>query len=403
MSEKVEMNWGIVKSFWPQVKTIVNIVLLVFFLDIIFSIGASFFLSDAFYFKKYIQFRLYEGTQSYAEITQQYFDEDYKLHADKAAGWVNSANYEKKGLLWGTDYLGARSPVDLPKVNMPPEGLNNRDNLVLLAGSSVLSGYRLPYEQAPVNLLNEQGYTAFSYGTIMYSIDQTYAFYKEVLAKYKPKVLVVGIHNDAEVISNMFVPFRLHDMSVPFLKPAYTLADGELVKKEPPVAYQREKDYGKMLDVLKAKDSLYYKFALYKYFSLTPFSDLFRKKLMAAEQYFFDEESYRKAFKLQHYFMQKIVNSANDDGTQVIFVKFEPHEDLEWLRHLPLHNQKKNKLHNQMLKETDMNVIYLSEVFVDSGNSLSDLYQGYDTVHLSATGCDLLAKAIHKEIQMLGD
>ena len=398
MTDQVEMNWSIVKAFWPQAKTVAKGIVLIVLLDMALSLLASFVFDDAFYFKKYIQFRLYDDTESYRQITQQYFDGSYKLEVDSNAGWVNQSNYQKKDMLWSTDYMGARALPAEEKQSQPSPALED-ENLVLLVGSSVLSGYRLPYEQAPVARLEEKGYNAFSFGTIMYSVDQTYAFYKEVLAQYKPKVLVVGIHNDPEVISNMFVPFRLHDMSVPFLKPSYFYEGDQVVKKQPPLHYQRNKLYNKLSAALEKGDAYYHKFALYKYMSMTPVADMLRKKWLFAEQQLVDKEAYVEAFELQKHFMQKIVDLASENDTEVIFVKFSAHEDQERPWHMYFYNPYRNNLHNALLKETSFNIIYTSEMFAQAGRPLSDFYQGFDTVHFSADACQLLAEAIHQKVQ----
>lgn len=393
------ISWKDIGSLCPSAMSILKVLLIIAVLDLAISVSLSFFINDSFYYKKFMASDLWEEKSHYEEITSEYFNNKHNLRPNTEAGWVNTPNYHKDHLKWSTDFLGSRVSPQQVKINYPPE-IKNDENLVFLIGSSVLSGYNLEYEKAPVSYLNNAGYKALSFGTIHYSIDQTFAFYKNVLSEYKPKILIVGIHNDPEVISNMFLPFRIHDTSAPFLKPAYYLRDNALVKIQPPVDHQKRQESTEMISELKKHDTHYYKFQIYKRLSLLPFSDLVRKAVLKIEKRMLDIDEYTKAFELQKYFMEEIVGLAKESGAKVIFVKIEAQEDQEKPFYKRFYKDK-NEIHTRLLKETGMNVIYTSEMFKETGRPLSDFYQGHDTVHFSADACELLAKKVDQAIKDL--
>ena len=391
------ISWKDVRSLCPSIISILKALLVIAVFDLAISISLSFFVNDAYYYKNYMASDLWEENSRYEEVIGDYFNGKHKLQPNTEAGWVNAPNYHKDNLKWSTDFLGSRVPPQQAKTSYSIE-ISNDDNSVFLIGSSVLSGYNLAYEKAPVNYLNNAGYKALSFGTIHYSIDQTFTFYKNVLFEYKPKILIVGIHNDPEVISNMFIPFRIHDTSIPFLKPAYFLRDNELIKIQAPVEHMKRQEYAEMVAELKKHDTHYYKFQIYKRLSLLPFSDLMRKGILEIEKYMLDIGKYKKAFELQKYFMREIVALAKTGGTEVIFVKFEAQGDQEKNFYSRFYRDK-NAIHTQLLKKEKMNVLYTAEMFKETGRPLSDFYQGYDTVHFSADACELLAEKIDQEIK----
>jgi len=393
------ISWKDVAGLWSPLKVIFKWLFVVAIMDLALSIGLSFFISDAFYYNRYMASDLWEEKSRYKEIIGEYFAGQYNLQPDAAAGWVNTPNYQKAQLQWSTDYLGSRVPPAQAKVDVPPQ-IDPNDDSVFLIGSSVLSGYNLPYEQAPVSYLNQAGYKALSFGTIHYSIDQTFTFYQNVLAQYKPKFLVVGIHNDPEVISNMFLPFRIHDTSAPFLKPAYQMAGNAVIKKQPPVEQQRSQAYADMMTELEKHDTHYYKFQIYKRLSLLPFSDLLRQTILAVEKEVLNQDAYQQAFQLQQYFMEAIVALAEQSGTEVIFVKIVAQEDQEQPFYKKLYPNK-NALHTALLNEMPVNLIDTAEMLQETGRPLADFYQGHDTVHFSADACQLLATKIDQSIKAL--
>lgn len=61
-------------------------------------------------------------------------------------------------------------------------------------------------------------------------------------------------------------------------------------------------------------------------------------------------------------------------------------------------HQDKNVLHNQLLKQTSFNILYLSEIYKDTGGPLSKFYI-HDQIHLTAEGGELLAKKIDQVIK----
>jgi hypothetical protein len=395
MMNNTNVNWRSFKDICPHMASVLKVVLLIVIADIALSIFLSFFLSDAFYFKRYMK------GSDYDEMVNNYHNKTLYVQPHVEAGWLNTPNHkEGDGLKWTTDSIGSRvSP--LQKTHSP---VLNADNLVFLLGSSVIDGYALPFEQSPAGFLNEKGYTAVDFGMSMYSIDQSYAFYKSDLSKYKPKVLVVGLHSEAEYISNMFVPFRHDGKYTPFLKPAYYLTENAIEEFQPPFEFQQQHEITEMLAALEKHDIFFSRFKNYKRLSLLPFSNVILQTMTKVNKNFYDKEAYIKAVDLQMYFMRQLTRLANKNGTEVIFVKFETLNQQKKPIHKTLLTtlfNDRNTLHSQLLRDKSFNILYISDMFKESGRPLSEFYMENDPVHLTAVACQLLAFKVDQEIQRI--
>lgn len=398
MTEQAEMNWSIVSTFWPQIKTVVKVSLLLVLLDIAISFGASCFLSDSYYLEKYLSDKKINKGQDVDKTLADYFSDAYFIRPDAVAGWINTPNVNQPE--WRTNAIGAQISPDSPNTG---DTIQNSEQLVFLLGSSVINGYGQPFEQRPVGLLEAHGYDVVDFSTAMYSIDQSWAFYENVLSAYKPKAIIVGVHNDAEVIPNMFLPFRSPDATAPFIKPAYTMSDTGVVKKLPPVDALREKDFASLLAALKEGDAQYPLFEAYQRLSLLPFSNFVWHLVYKFKTNFYSVDDYTATMDLQKEFMQKFVEKARQQGSKVIFVKFESRYDLEpsyskrfISRYL---HEDKTALHNAYLKSTEMPILYSTEIFQATGRPMSDFFIAHDWLHFSAEGNALLAEAIHQAIE----
>jgi len=380
VSEQVNISWQDIKALCPSLKTILKGVGVVLLLDLLLSVLLSFVLSDGFYFKKHFTPERYEALMS------QYANNEYYIQPDTEAGWVNAPNWVEEGGNKFTDALGARTTREQVGRDVSVEALSNKDNLVFLLGSSVIDGYTLPYQQTLAGLLGDDGFETFNFGAYLYSIDQSYAFYQSKLARYQPKVLVVGIHNDADTIANMFAGFRETGAAdVPFLKPAYRMVDHQLVKALPPYKAQFNHDINSLLAALEEGDAHYATFEYFQRLSLLPFSDLLRTVIQKMSGRFYDVDAYTEAVELQKKIMHEIVLEANKNGVEVVFVKLAGLFDLQ--HSLPnrlfyqfLH-QDKNKLHDALLKDSPFNIVYVSDLLEATGEPLSDFYFD-DQLHL---------------------
>lgn len=393
------ISWSSFRNIWPNVVSVLKVVLIVIIVDVVLSILLSFFISDAFYFDRYMK------GSNYDEMVEKHHNETLYVQPHAEAGWLNTPDFQEgDGLQWATDFIGSRtSPVQRASIDYAEK--INQNNLVFLLGSSVIDGYSLPFEHSPAGYLTDSGYAAFGFGTSMYSIDQSYAFYESILSQYRPKVLVVGIHNEAEYISNMFVPFRDDGKFTPFLKPAYHLKDGEVDEFQPPFDFQRSNEITSMLSTLESHDAYFYKYKLYKHLSLLPFSDMLRQVVMRVDKNFYDKDEYVDAVNLQIHFMQKLMRLAKENGTDVIFVKFETLNDQQKPVHKKLLSTlytDKNTIHTQLLRDKFDNILYISDILNESGRPLSEFYLENDPVHLTPAACRLLAHKINQEIQRIG-
>jgi len=397
----VNANWAGFLSFRPKAISILKVVLLIAILDIVVSVGASFVLSDVYYFERFLADTSVVPEGYYDETVDDYYQHNnYYVKPDQAVGWVNTPNFKRdyEDWDWYTDAVGAVVPSAL---DSRVEGVNGT-NPIFLLGSSVMAGYGVNYESRQTAFLQNKGHNVTDFSSIMYSIDQSYTFYETVLAGYGPSVIVVGIHSEAEALSNMFIPFSPEGtLWNPYLKPAYHLADdGTVSKAQAPLVHQGNKDNAQVLAELKASDSQYYVFQYHKTFSLLPVSNFIGRTLLKFKRkIFYDEQRYAKAVELQKVFMQKFLQLAETNDTEVIFVKFERRDDIEQPFYANLYKDK-NTVHSELLKRTSMNVIYVADVFEESGLPVSSLYLD-DNLHLSAQGNELLALAVDKKINSL--
>lgn len=386
------MRWSGLKQCWPMFRTLAISLFIVILLDLAVSIAGSFLFSDVFYLEKYLaDHRMSLGVDVKQRLSQ-YFANAYLIKPDDAVGWVNTPNQCEPG--WCTDTKGVQTN---PKWASPIP-IKNSDQLVFLLGSSTLNGYGQPFETKPVGLLRAQGYDAIDFSSVMYTIDQSWALYQHYLSQYKPKAIIVGIHNTPESISNMFVAFRKPDSHDPYMKPAYYLSGQQLVKHAAPVADLKHGRYQAMLAELQQHDADYHQFILYKRLGLGPFSNLLLHFISRVQPYAFNQERFQKAVLLQQHLMQQFVKLGQQRNIKIIFIKFETKKELKqpvYKRFL----QKKNAYHNQLLRDSGLPIIFTSNLFIASGYPLSDLYIDGDIDHFSALGNQLLAQAIDNVIK----
>jgi len=385
----INLNWADLKKFRSNLMAIMKLLVLIVCIDLVLSILLSFVLGNTHYFDAFLE------DVEYEQIINDYYGNDFFVEPHEEVGWVNKPNFVEPGLEWKTSHQGSRIAID--------KGFDSEDlstlGAVFLLGSSAMNGYSLPHDKTPVGYLqHHHGRQAFDFGTIMYSVDQSFFLYKNQLAQYKPDVIVVGLHNKPKAISNLFAPFRGGNVSSPFIKPAYYLTGNTLKKVQPPVAHHKNQRYDLLLQHLAEHDAYYYKFLLFKRLSLLPFSDLLRRTILFLQEEFLGVSDYKKSVGLQAYFMEALTTLAEQNGTQVIFLKFESLSDVK----KPLYKRwyrDKNTLHNEMLKGTSMNVLVLSDILAETGSPTESFYLPGDDVHLNETANKLIAEKVNELIK----
>ncbi len=403
----MDLNWKSLHALLPNCILVSKALLAIIVVDIAISVSASFIIDDDWYFERFLSFSKYEKNKKsrYHQIVNKFFSGEFPLAYDKESGWVNQAGY--KDGQWVTCSLGSRVPVEMRGKDIISQA-NQNDDLIFLLGSSVVGGHGTGhgYEDTPGYYLNGRGYKTLDFGTAVYSIDQSFTYYKNNLAEYKPKVLVVGIHHSVEAISNMFIPLVNHDLSIPLMKPAYDLSGDQLIKHLPPVEAQHAGDNIGKVSALEKGDSQYYKYMLYKRLSLLPISDFLRNVILRVDaNFYYDVDEYQDAVALQQHFMKEFVALADERGAEVIFVKFETLYDMEVSPLKQLFNRyaykNKNKRHTELLKQTPFNILYTSDIFADTGKPASHFFIEGDGLHLTSHANDLLAKKLVEEVERL--
>lgn len=403
------ISWKDIKALYPQLRVVLKSLLILIVLDFMISIMVGYFMSDTFHFNRYVR-GSDVGENFYDEMTGYYFGDDLLIQPNVETGWANPPNYidaYEEGPEWDYDWnwnIDSFGAIRAIQNGSGVEMLDGR-NAIFVLGSSVMAGWALKQEDRLAGALISQGYEAINFASIEYVIDQSYALYETKLSQYKPAVVVVGLHNDPQAISGMFAPFRRgSDAGAPYLKPAYHFGeDDSIVKIYPPVDEQKRKDVPEMVLALKKYDAHYNEFAYFK-FGFLPFSDLLQTAALWVDREILGVEEYGKAFELQKYFMQQFVEKAKKEGTEVIFVKLETSDEIEEAIEKPWYRfwyKDINARHTELLKNTSMNVLYISDIFKEAGLQISEFYREDDNLHLSAKGCQLLAQKISEVVDRL--
>lgn len=403
------ISWKDIKVLCPQLRLVLKSLFIIIVLDFVISIIVGYFMSDTYHFNRYVRGDDV-GENFYDDMTSYYFSDELLIQPNVETGWFNPPNYidvYKEGSEWdydwdwNTDSFGAIRNIQ--KGN-EVEVLDGR-NAIFVLGSSVMAGWALKQEDRLAGALNSHGYDAINFASIEYVIDQSYALYETKLSQYKPAVIVVGLHNDPEAISGMFAPFRRgSDAGAPYLKPAYHVSeDGSVEKVYPPVDEQKRKDVSEMVLALEKHDMHYDEFAYFK-FGFLPLSDLMQTAALWVNREVLGVEKYHKAFELQKYFMEQFIERAKKDGTDVIFVKLETSDELEESIEKPWYKfwyKDLNAIHTELLKNTSMNVLYISDIFKETEQPIDEFYRENDNLHLSAKGCQVLAQKISEAVDRL--
>ncbi len=392
----MDISWKSLTVLRKEAVYLLKALVLVVLADLLISALSPFFLSDEFYFERLGDDGVGDG--HYDKVTSSFYNGGLRIQPS-TNGWVNTPDFKVPYEHWEW-HVGPNGAHQSPSKDLNLEAHDG--SKVFLVGSSAMLGFELKYQNRLVGQLEEKHYDAYDFSSVMYSVDQSYSLYHDTLVQYDPNVLIIGIHSEAEAVTSMYTPFRPkgHNWD-PWVKPAYSLTpDRKLIRKNPPQADQRSRNVSSFLKALKQNDPNYFVFEYYKHMSLLPISDFIRWLWVnGSEEVLFDVDRYKKDFEVQAYFMEQLVKEAKKNNTEVLFIKFEAQDELK----NPLHvfYKDKNSIHNEMLKEMPMNVLFLSDVLLKTGEPIDHFFFPTGEAHLNERGTKLLAEQVTKELVKL--
>jgi hypothetical protein len=325
--------------------------------------------------------------------------EDFLAHEgivvpDKLVGWVNKPNYVAGN--WIADDRGARvASTSVPHQTKPI-------NVAFFGSSTINGGNGVGGGQTISAYLDSEDIAASNFGSMLYSIDQSLLAYLENGANAGYDFVVVGIDDEVETASSLFVPLQSREeVNLPFLRPAFKEADGRL---QPLIfgdgGQPTREDWPALLDYLAEHDTSYYMFETYKRWGLLPLASLGRTAYIRLRKAIWVGESYDAAIRLQLLIMGELVRDAAQYDAEVLFVKFSPLAGLT--RSSYFVDRHKQDRYRRSLESSGMNVLFLDSVLAETGRPFGDFFRP-DGVHLAAEANQIVADKLRAKILKMVD
>jgi hypothetical protein len=211
----------------------------------------------------------------------------------------------------------------------------------------------------------------------------------------------VGLNDNAEAVTNMFVPF-LHpeERYMPFLKPRFRINDTGLKRITYPVGKQAdETEWATLLEFLRKNDRSFWRFESYRLFGITPIASLLRKAYLWIHECFLAASDHRKGLAIQARIISEFQRVAAMEGTHVIFLTFvDTKRDNRPLYKRLLYNP--DEMYLSMLRGTKADIMFVADVLERTNRPLHDFYID-DGIHFTPEANEVIGNAIRNRISEL--
>jgi len=344
---------------------------------------------------EYIYLSLYLNEEA-RQSTKRFLDgRDIFLLRDEVVGWRNRPNTSRGN--WQIDAHGGRHTHPITKEP-------GRQRRVLFLGSSLINGgVEISNDETISACLEDSLTESLNFGTMMYSLDQSYLAYTHRLHEYNAKVIVIGLSGNAYGrLSNQYIPFRTKsEVYMPYVKPRFIIRSDtlELVPIPAKRIHRELFDNSNFLEYLKHTDEYYAEFAAYQRFVFLPLSSTVWYRYKRFRNMLRLVRGNEDELPLLKSLMNRMVAATRDNDASIIFL-FLPDRTTTrptgWRALLPDHYGKLIA----RLQTAGFPILDAREVFRHSGLPVSDLYY-IDDRHFSATGNRLIAAALRKAIHRL--
>ncbi|GBC60701.1 hypothetical protein DENIS_1658 [Desulfonema ishimotonii] len=199
--------------------------------------------------------------------TRRFLNNELDVVPDPACGWRNKRNATWLGIHY--DAFGSRSYGGISQ-DMP------RKRRVIFLGDSRVNGYTYVNNSQTINAcLEDDSVETLNMATPFYGPDQMYIAMGETLRNFTSDVVVIGLGSGSEQLLDChYIPFLgRQEYGVPFLKPCYTLRDGQLVLQAPDIQalLRPVPDAPALLRYLSTHDNHYERFKAFQSWECTPF------------------------------------------------------------------------------------------------------------------------------------
>jgi lysophospholipase L1-like esterase len=349
-------------------------------------VGAPRLFPDHLYIQFYLPDHAQLNTERHLDGTDQYNVRDELL------GWRNRPEcvYNK----WQVDKLGSRSTHDF---TTEPE----KPVRILLLGSSLINGGPFVEIEETITAHLEDSVTeCINFGVMRYTLDQSYLYYKERLAKYKPNLLIVELGtNPCEGLLNQYLPFRdRHATDMPFLKPRFVFNSDSLALIPVPQKWMHDSLYDSeaLFRHLRATDYFYNDFKAFRHLGALPLSSIAWYVYSKGRTVYRESEENYYGYKLLTNLMQRLVDVAEQNGAQVVFLSLPNRVTSfpdKWRKFIPdIYGERVARL-----RKEGFEIVDAREVVRASGQPFWRLYV-YDDRHFTPIGNKLIADKLETTI-----
>lgn len=360
---------------------------IIIIIEILAVFVAPVFIPDNTYIRVYLNDNAELNTRRFLEETDSYNVRDSLI------GWRNRPMcvYGK----WEVDEHGSRATHEF--TTEPQKPLR-----VMFLGSSLINGGPFVTTDESISALIEDSVIeCINFGTMRYSLDQSYLIYKERLYKYNPDILVVELGSwPGDGLKNQYIPFReRYAVDMPYLKPRYEMVDGELKLIPLPPKWMHDSiftDPG-LFKYLRGTDHYHYEFEIYKRLGITPFAHVVWFVYDKGRNLYRLIKGDQGGYPLLEKLMQELIKEAESNGASVIFLSLANRvitDPGSWRKFLPDHYQKRN----DFLRSRGYQILDVRKIFRDSGIPAWALFV-YDERHFTPKGNQLVAEKLAEIIK----
>ncbi|MBN1350784.1 hypothetical protein JXJ21_15305 [candidate division KSB1 bacterium] len=198
--------------------------------------------------------------------TGRFIDDKLHIEPDDVRGWRNRAKAHFKTVNY--DRFGSRSNVGLAP------GASKKLRVIFLGDSRIASYVNVTNDEIVNAYLENESIETLNFSSELYGLDQIYLTLQDVVERFHPQVVVIGIGSDVgELLDCHYLPFMYPTIGLPLLKPRLTLRDSVLEPHIPPIRkyLQQLPANPDLLDYIRQHDPHYARFEWFQRRRATPF------------------------------------------------------------------------------------------------------------------------------------
>ena len=382
MSSPETPSWADLKKILSQLAPVLYGVAAIALVDLSASLLTSLILPDSWFLERFLG----EKAKS---TSHEFLAGRALVIPDKSSGWKNRPNASMHR--WRTDSRGSRSSP--ASMSTPTSSIR----AVFLGSSLINGGTHLENSETISAYFETPQAPALNFGTMLFSLDQSYLTYRDHLEQLDAEIVIVGIESPDGSLMNTYVPLlRVDQANMPFLKPRFVRRGSSLDLISPPL--ELLKGIPQNTDVLqfaRQTDAYFGSYLSFKRYGLFPVSASVATGISKIRAFSTSFRLNDKDWELQKEIMHLFADLSAKRGAGIVFLKFSDKRAsfAPWARKFIGNSE---QAHDSRLRESGLPVLFARDALRELP---ADQVYAPDGIHTTALANQRIAAAINQHIQ----